>query len=148
MKMKKKPTNPRGGKVVTVYTDGSISPNHGGAAAIVMSEIGMVVQMANRVLPLMTSTEAEYAGLILGLELAQAAGALVVELRMDSEVVVNQMAGHYAVNSARLKKLHWEACDLARQFAKVGYTHIPREQNGVADALASEASSGITWRLA
>lgn len=148
MKMMKKPINPRGGKVVTVYTDGSISLEYGGAAAIVMSEIGMVVQMANRVLPLMTSTEAEYAGLILGLELAQAAGALVVELRMDSEVVVNQMAGHYAVNSPRLKRLHWAACDLARQFVKVGYTHIPREQNGVADALASEASSGNTWRLA
>jgi ribonuclease HI len=142
-----KMTNPRGGKVVTVYTDGSISLKHGGAAAIVMSEAGSVVQLANRVLPPMTSTEAEYAGLILGLELAQVAGALVVELRMDSEVVVNQMAGRYAVNSPRLKKLHWEACDLARQFTKIGYMHIPREQNGVADALANEASSGITWRL-
>lgn len=137
-----------GGKAVTVYTDGSITPQKAGAGAIVLDAKGAVVRFQNRILPLMTSGEAEYAGLILGLELALDAGAVVVEMRMDSEVVVHQMTGHYAVNSPRLKSMHWQACDLARQFANVAYLHIPRELNSLADSLATEASAGREWRMA
>lgn len=137
-----------GGKAVTVYADGSITAKHGGAGAIVLDARGAVVLLANRVLPVMTSTEAEYVGLILGMELALKAEAVLAEMRLDSEVVVNQMAGYYAVNSPKLKTLHWQACDLARQFARVNYLHIPREENGLADALAAEASAGREWQLA
>ncbi len=140
--------NRHGGKAVTVYADGSITAERGGAGALVLDATGAIVVMANRLLPVMTSSEAEYAGLVLGMQLALDTGALVAEFRLDSEVVVNQMAGFYAVNSPRLKTLHWEACDLARQFAKVIYQHVPREQNVLADALASEASAGREWRLA
>ncbi len=139
--------NRRGGKLVTVYSDGSITPEHGGAGALVLDARGVVLHFANRVLPVMTSGEAEYAGLILGLELALAAEALVVEMRMDSEVVVRQMSGHFAVNRPRLKTLHWEACELAWQFTRITYTHIPRERNYLADALAAEASAGREWQL-
>jgi ribonuclease HI len=138
----------RGGKAVTVYADGSITPKRGGAGAIVLDATGAVLLLANRVLPAMTSSEAEYAGLILGMELALQADAALAEIRLDSEVVVNQMAGYYAVNSPRLKTLHWQACDLARQFARVVYIHVRREQNVLADALATEASAGREWRLA
>jgi ribonuclease HI len=136
--------NRPGGKAVTVYTDGSSTPEQGGAVAIVLDARGVVVRMANRVLPAQTSGEAEYAGLILGMVLALDAGALVAEVRMDSEVVVKQMSGHYAVNSPRLRTSHWTACDLARQFARIAYVYVPREHN----ALAAEASAGREWRLA
>lgn len=136
-----------GGKAVTVYADGSITPRHGGAGAIVLNAAGAVVLLGNRVLPVMTSSEAEYAGLILGMELALKADALLAEIRLDSEVVINQMAGYYAVNSPRLKTLHYEACNLARRFAKVLYVHVPREENALADALAAEASAGREWRM-
>lgn len=143
-----KQINRPGGKAVTVYTDGSITTRHGGAGAIVLNASGAVMLMANRVLPVMTSSEAEYAGLILGMELALKADAALAEIRLDSEVVVNQMAGYYAVNSPRLKTLHYEACNLARQFARVVYIHVPREENALADMLAAEASAGREWRLA
>jgi prepilin-type processing-associated H-X9-DG protein len=141
-------TQRHGGKAVTVYADGSITIQRGGAGAIVLDASGAVVLLANRVLPTMTSSEAEYAGLILGMELALKAEAVLAEIRLDSEVVVNQMAGYYAVNSPRLKTLHWQACDLARQFARIIYVHVPREENALADALATEASAGREWRLA
>lgn len=140
--------NRPGGKAVTVYTDGSSTAQQGGAGAIVLDATGGVVRLANRMLPIQTSGEAEYAGLILGMELALDAGAVVAEVRMDSEVVVNQMAGHFAVNSPRLRTLHWTACDLARQFAKIAYVYIPREYNMLADSLAAEAAAGREWRLA
>jgi probable phosphoglycerate mutase len=134
--------------VVTVYTDGSIGSQYSGAGAVVLDAQGAVIRLANRVLPVMTSGEAEYAGLILGLELAIEAGAVVAEMRMDSEVVAYQMSGRYAVNSPRLKLLHWTACDLTRQLVRVNYVYIPREENGLADSLATEASAGRAWRLA
>ena len=55
---------------------------------------------------------------------------------------------HYAVNSPRLRKLHWQACDLARRFAEVSYHYVPRHFNALADVLASEAAEGREWRLA
>lgn len=138
----------RGGSMVTIYSDGSATSERGGAGAIIVDASGAVMTFANRTLPLMTSGEAEYAGLMLGFELALKLEAAVVEARMDSEVVVNQMAGYYAVNSPRLKTLHWAACDLARQFARVSYVHVGREENALADTLATEASAGREWRLA
>ncbi len=38
----------------------------------------------------------------------------VVEVRLDSEVVVKQMTGTAAVKSGSLREAHWEACELAR----------------------------------
>ena len=68
-------------------------------------------------------------------------------MRLDSEVVVGQMTGRFAVNSPLLKPVHWAACELARNFPRVRYTHIPRGQNVLADALATEASAGRHWSL-
>jgi ribonuclease HI len=96
----------------------------------------------------MTSGEAEYAGLMLALEIAAQRDAEEVEVRLDSEVVVYQMIGRFAVNSARLKPCHQQACRLARALPRVRYSHVPREQNAIADALAAEAAAGRLWRSA
>jgi ribonuclease HI len=68
-----------------------------------------------------------------------------IEIRLDSEVVVYQMIGKFAVRSAALKPLHRQACALARHFSHVSYVHIPRDQNLIADALAGEAVAGRRW---
>jgi len=69
------------------------------------------------------------------------------EIRLDSEVVVSQMIGRFSVNSATLKQWHQQACLLARSLTRVRYVHIPRELNGIADALAVEASAGRQWSI-
>jgi ribonuclease HI len=130
-----------------LYADGSIQPERSGAGMVALDQWGAVVYIANRSLPPMTNNEAEYAGLVLALEAAIALGGQFVEVRLDSEVVVYQMIGRFAVNSAALKHCHQQACVLARSLAKVRYTHIPREYNGIADALATEASAGRKWRM-
>ena len=130
-----------------IYADGSIQPECAGAGIVVLDKWGGVVYIANRTLPPMTNNEAEYAGLVLALEAATALGGQYLEIRLDSEVVVYQMIGRFAVNSSALKRWHQQACMLARRLAKVRYTHIPREQNAVADALATEASAGRKWQM-
>lgn len=128
------------------YADGALNPERGsGVGVILLNEQGRVVCVATRTLPLMTNNEAEYAGLALALECAAAYAPEQIEVRMDSEIVVGQMIGEFAVNSPKLKRCHQEVCAQVRALHRVTFRHIPREQNGVADALASDAAHGRRW---
>ncbi len=86
-----------------------------------------------------TCNEAEYAALIRALEAAQAYRPCEVHLYLDSQIVVNQMRGRFAVRSPALRQLNDQAQRLARRFRQVTYTHVPRRNNRLADALANEA---------
>lgn len=130
---------------VVILADGSIAPECSGAGIVAHDEHGLVLAVSNRTLPKMNNNEAEYAGLILALEWAAAKRYLSVEIRMDSEVVVYQMIGRFAVNSPALKAWHRKACALARTLPQVTYRYIPREQNRLADALAADAVVGKLW---
>ncbi len=132
---------------LVIYADGAISPRAAGAGALATDGNGRVLALACRHLPPMTNNEAEYHGLILALETAAALRASVVEIRLDSEVVVNQMQGDFAVNSPRLKPLHRRACEQARAALRVTYIRIPRGENRLADALAAEGLAGRVWSL-
>lgn len=129
-----------------VYADGSILPQRAGVGVAVCDTRGTILQLLNQILPTMTNNEAEYAALHLALIEAAKIAPQQLEIRMDSEVVIKQMTGHFAVHSPRLKIMHQKACELARQFGNLRYTHIPREVNTLADALAAEASAGRAWR--
>jgi ribonuclease HI len=128
-----------------LYIDGSINPARSGAGVVALDRHNRVWQVANRALPVMTNNEAEYMALLLAFEVALGARAVDLDVRSDSEIVVGQMIGNFAVNSPRLKALHQQACGWATRFQRVTYTHIPREENSLADALAGEASSGRRW---
>lgn len=132
-------------ETLTIYADGAISPERAGAGIVVRDENGHVILLANRVLPCLTNNEAEYAGLIMALEVALQFNANATEIRLDSEVVVNQMNGRFAVNSVTLKPWHRQACEREQRIRKLTYTRIPRAQNAVAHALASEAVAGRRW---
>jgi len=113
------------------------------AAAVARRDDGELLDWAWQALPTMTNNEAEYAGLILGLNLARRLGAREVVCALDSDVVVGQMEGRYAVHSPRLRPWHWRACEAARGFQRAVYRHIPRRWNRLADGLATQA--GIPW---
>jgi len=134
-----------GSDTLLIYADGAISPERAGAGIVVRDEQGHVILLANRILPCLTSNEAEYAGLLMALEVAIQLSPRAIEICLDSEVVVNQMNGRFAVNSATLKPWHIQACDRARQVRHLSYAHIPRTKNAVAHALASEAVAGRRW---
>ncbi len=138
-------------KTILIYADGAITPQRAGAGAVAQDERGHVLALANRTLPSMNCSEAEYAGLILALELGARLlskhGEKAFEVRMDSEVIVSQMTGRFAVNSPKLKPPHRMACELARQIPHLSYKFLPREQNRLADALAAEAAAGRLWKL-
>jgi broad specificity phosphatase PhoE/ribonuclease HI len=86
-----------------------------------------------------TNNVAEYRGLIAGLEEARRLGADVVDVRMDSKLVVEQMAGRWKVKHPGMAELHQQARALASTFDAVTFGWIPRERNKHADRLANEA---------
>ncbi|MEZ4673338.1 MAG: reverse transcriptase-like protein [Caldilineaceae bacterium] len=109
------------------------------AAAIGRDSRGRIVDWRWQRLGVVSNNEAEYAGLLLGLEMGLSRRVQELTCVMDSEVVVGQMLGHFGVNSATLRALHWQACAAARQIPKVHYCLVPREWNRLADGLAGQA---------
>ncbi|MBM4460049.1 MAG: ribonuclease HI family protein [Chloroflexi bacterium] len=114
-----------------------------GAGAVALEADGRIAGWEWRPLPAMTNNEAEYAGLLLGIGLAERLRADDTVFLLDSEIVVGQMTGRYAVNSRSLYRWHWQACAALRALPKVQFVAIPREWNRLADGLACQA--GISW---
>lgn len=121
--------------------DGAIGVPGGatGLGVAIRDASGAVCHVASRRAGPMTNNEAEYSAVILALEMLGGLPRAAVDVVSDSEIVVFQMQGHFSVNSPALKVLHRRACALARGFEEVRFVHVPRDRNGLADALAREA---------
>jgi probable phosphoglycerate mutase len=106
---------------------------------ILNATTGDVVAERAAVLGHATNNVAEYSGLIAGLEVIAALDPLaIVEVRMDSKLVVEQMSGRWKIKSPDMRALAMRAREIL-PFQNVTYTWIPRNDNKAADALANEA---------
>ncbi len=127
---------------VIVEADGGSRGNPGpaGYGAVVLSaDRSQVLAERRLALGVATNNVAEYRGLIAGLSAAGDVGAREVEVRMDSKLVVEQMAGRWKVKHPAMIPLNREAAVLVRGFDRVTFQWIPRAQNSHADRLANEA---------
>jgi ribonuclease HI len=124
-----------------LFCDGASRGNPGpaGAGAALYDEHGAEVAAIYKFLGQATNNEAEYTGAIIGLERAIALGARRVALRADSQLMVRQLLGLYRVKAAHLRPLHERVIGLLSKLEGWEAEHVPREQNGRADALANEA---------
>jgi len=85
---------------------------------------------------------AEYTAMIRGIERLLLLGLSgEVAVRGDSQLVINQMLGRYAVRAERILPLHNRAVEMSKQFGKISFEWIPREMNAAADALTRKAFS-------
>ena len=130
---------------VIVEADGGSRGNPGPAAfgALIRdADTGEVIATDAEVIGIATNNVAEYRGLIAGLALAnEHAPDADLEVRMDSKLVVEQMAGRWKIKHADMKPLAAEA-QRAVGARPVVWTWIPREQNKDADALLNAALDG------
>jgi ribonuclease HI len=127
---------------VIIYTDGGARGNPGpsGCGAVIIDGDNVLAEV-QAYLGVQTNNVAEYEALIRGLsralELDLAPHA--IEVRMDSELIVKQMQGLYRVKEPTLKIKHALVKELTTHFASVRFTHVRREYNKHADALANAA---------
>lgn len=126
---------------VIVEADGGSRGNPGPAgygALLRDAETGEVIAEAAESIGLATNNVAEYNGLLAGLGLyAEHAGGASLEVRMDSKLVIEQMAGRWKVKHRDMVPLALQA----RRLVPPGtvWTWVPREQNKHADRLANQA---------
>jgi len=124
-----------------LFTDGAARGNPGpaGAGAVIISPDGHIVAKVGKFLGEETNNVAEYMGLIIGLKRAKAMGIRELDVLADSELMVKQLNGDYAVKADHLKPLFDEARALLKAFSTIEIRHIPREQNAQADAMSNRA---------
>ena len=134
---------------VKLYTDGGSRGNPGPSASgyVLFDENDKIIEDRGVYLGITTNNQAEYTALKLGLEDALKRQASIVDVYMDSLLVVNQMKGSFKVRNRDLWPIHSAIMDLTRQFKQVSFTHVPRELNKLADAAVNRAldeALGIT----
>lgn len=89
----------------------------------------------------MTNNEAKYEVIFTGLNLAKAAGASLVVLHSDSQVVAGHINKDYETKGKQMKKyLNLIKRQVSQDFA-VEFIQVPREENKHADQLAKAISS-------
>lgn len=135
------------GKII-IYTDGGSRGNPGPAAFgfVIQDETGNVVSKGGEAIGIATNNEAEYRGVVAALKkVKQLFGkeklrGMQVEVRMDSELAVEQLSGRYKIENEKLQPLFMELWNMRVELGNnILFTHIPREKNKEADRLVNEA---------
>jgi ribonuclease HI len=62
-----------------------------------------------------------------------------VEIKTDSQLIVNQLAGDYKVKAKRILALYREVLPLKSKFQDIQIRWIPRQNNQEADMLTNKA---------
>ena len=125
-----------------IEADGGSRGNPGiaGAGAVVIDgDTGKVLKEISEPVGIATNNVAEYTAVVLGLEAAFAIDPVAsVMVRMDSKLVVEQMSGRWKIKHPDMMTLGARVQKLIAS-KDVQFVWIPREQNGLADALANKA---------
>lgn len=118
-----------------LYTDGGSRGNPGDSscAFVICKPDDTVVEKSGYYMGVATNNQAEYLGMIKGLERCRDLGINKVSLNSDSQLVVNQMNGFYKVRNQELAPLHQQLKELAASFEEVTFHYIPRALNAEAD---------------
>lgn len=127
-------------KRLVLFCDGASRGNPGpGSFGYVVYDGPEIVAREGRRLGEVTNNTAEYEGLIQGLIRCRELAAEEVEVRSDSQLLVRQLNGEYKIKAPHIKELAARAKQLLSAFRSVEITHIPREENKLADKLANAA---------
>jgi len=116
---------------IILFCDGSVRGNPGpaGIGVVVLDAEGNILRRFGEQIPPCTNNEAEYHALIRGLQVCQQLGAYSVTVRMDSELVLLQVLGHYRVQAPRLQSLCEQARQLLGRFQQWTLQRIESERN-------------------
>ena len=129
-------------KSILLHVDGASRGNPGPAGigiVIRKGDGGPILREISEYIGRATNNVAEYRALLRALDEARALGADGVEVRSDSNLLINQLIGTYKVKSPDLAPLYVDAVQRLRTFAKWSARHVPRSHNAAADALANRA---------
>ncbi|CAL9018448.1 unnamed protein product [Prunus brigantina] len=124
----------------TLYFDGSSTSKGGGAGVVLINPNGQATALSFKLDFPCTNNVAEYEAFIMGLSTAREMGAEKMKIIGDSNLVLSQLQGSFAVKEATLAPYRTAAERLINSFEQVVMEHIPGVTNRYADALATLGS--------
>lgn len=128
-----------------IYTDGASRGNPGQASYgyIIYARGGEILRQEGRILGVTTNNVAEYTGVLEAykyiLKKWGSEDSLKIELRADSRLVIEQLAGRFKLKSPHLAVIFRQIKEIEVQIGEVKYRHVPRAENFIADRLANQA---------
>jgi len=115
-----------------IYTDGASRGNPGRAAwAYLILSGGRVLCSDSGYLGRATNNVAEYTAVLKALSRAHQLGCRQVVVYSDSQLVVRQLRGEYAVRKKHLRELHARVLKLADRFESLSFSHTRRSNRYV-----------------
>jgi len=114
------------------------NPGKAGAGAVIYEGAAEIWSDARYVGDKETNNVAEYTGLIMGLHEALRRNIARLLVQGDSELIIKQMKGEYAVKSDNIRNYHATAKGLAAQFKWIEFRHVYRKDNKRADELSNQ----------
>ncbi|KAL0408327.1 UNVERIFIED_CONTAM: Gag-Pol polyprotein [Sesamum radiatum] len=118
------------------HVDGSSNANNGGVGIWLQRPDVIEIEVAARLSFAATNNEVEYEALILGLQLAQEAGARELNVCTDSQLVAMQIEGAYETRERTMTQYLAKVREQMKDFSKCTVQQIPRNKNERADALS------------
>jgi ribonuclease HI len=127
----------------SLYFDGCSKGNPGlaGAGGVIYKNDEEIFNYSKYLGDNKTNNEAEYSGLLIGIEEAIKLGIKSLDVYGDSQLVIYQMLDKYSVNNIRLKEYHNNIKRKISFFDNIIFTHVLRDKNKRADKLSNDALS-------
>jgi ribonuclease HI len=124
-----------------LFFDGASKGNPGlaGAGAVIYDQEEEIWHDHKFIGEKVTNNEAEYCGLIIGLNKAIELNIKSLLVNGDSLLIINQMRGTYKCNSSNLLPFYNSAKELSTKFDSIQFQHIYRIFNKRADELSNIA---------
>ena len=136
---------------VIIYCDGGARNNPGPAAVgVIVADLrGLNADLRwkreySEFIGQATNNEAEYRAVIFALKkVKQLIGKeksknSKIEIKSDSELLINQLNGQYKIKEKNLVPLFIEIWNLKQDFADTEFVQVPREKNKEADRLVNQ----------
>lgn len=132
---------------IVIYIDGGARGNPGQAAlgVVITDHHGKIIKEYGQVLGVKTNNEAEYSAAIFALEKVKALWGktrvrnLNIEMRSDSQLLVEQINGRYKIVNDKLIPLFLKLWNLKIDFGEVNFVLISRDDNIDADRMVNQA---------
>ncbi len=129
---------------IIVYTDGGSRNNPGPSALGVVIKIDSGIKKYGKFIGSATNNEAEYSAVVFALKKIkqlignEKAEKSKIEIRADSELLINQLNGKYKIKEKNLVPFFIDIWNLKQDFGDIKFFHIPREENKEADKLVNK----------
>ncbi len=121
-----------------LFFDGACRGNPGPMAiGAVLMENGKKTGEISKSIGTGTNNIAEWQALIEGLRLAHGRECRELEVRGDSQLIIRQITGQYRVKSGHLIPLFNEALELCRNFRKIEFKWVSRDENSYTDGMVN-----------